>query len=416
MTHKDDKQQDTAMNIFIARQPIFDRKKNVYAYELLYRSDLENRAFVSDHRYATLKVMANSLLMGLQRLTAGKRAFIHFNRELLLGNLPLSFPKELLGVEILDVREPETRVAEVCKSLKKAGYLIVLDHVILDKKETRQIFVPLADIIKIDFHTTTAEERQGTLEKIDSSNILLLGEKIETPKAYKEALKLGCSYFQGFFFRKPDMISRREIPGQKLHYLQLLKKIHSSSLDVKGIEEIIKRDVSLTYKLFRFINSASYGFRVTISSIAHALLLLGEKELKKWLTIIVMSGIGSDKPQELMNTAVIRARFCELIASEFKPALQPWGYFLMGMFSLMDAFLDRPLEELLEELPLEEDIKAALLGRDPQARNVLEMVDAFEKARWEDIARSATECAIAEEKLAALYMDAVEWAKFLSAK
>lgn len=416
MTYKDDKSQ-TETKIFIARQPIFDRQKNVYAYELLYRSDLENRAYITDDKFATLKVIANSLLMGLQKLTAGKRAFIHFNRDLLLGDFTLSFPKELLGVEILDIREPEKQLIQVCKDLKKTGYLLVLDGVILGKKENRHAFVPLADIIKVDFLANPPGQRWAMVRKIKNENspdVRLLAEKVETRNDYKEALKLGFHYFQGYFFQKPDLISRKEIPGHKINYLQLLKKIHQRHLDFPEIEEIIKRDASLTYKLLRFINSASYGFQVTVRSIGHALVLLGQRELRKWLTIIVMSGIGNDKPLELMTTAIVRARFCELIASEFKLQYQPWDFFLMGMFSLMDAFLDRPMEEILEELPLEDNVKDALLGKDPHSGDFLGMVEAFEKAQWEPVTQMAEKLSIPEDKLSSLYIDAVDWTKFLS--
>jgi EAL and modified HD-GYP domain-containing signal transduction protein len=204
------------------------------------------------------------------------------------------------------------------------------------------------------------------------------------------------------------------MPGYKLNYLHILQKIHEPVLELDAVEEIIKRDVSLTYKLLRFINSACFGFRVTVRSVRHALNLLGKREIKNWLTIIVMSGIGKQKPPELMNVAVIRARFCELIAAKFKLRQKPAEAFLTGIFSMMDAFMDRPLEEILEELPLEEHVKAALLGKDGPSANALELVKTIEKARWEEVTRYSTQLNLEEEKLAPLYLEAVEWTKFLS--
>lgn len=404
--------QKPGLTTFIARLPIFDRKKQVYAYELLYRSDLVNRAHVINDEYATLKVIANGLLIGLQRLTTGKRAFIHFNHLLLVGQIPLLFPTDLLGVEIFEQVEPDERLIQVLERIKKAGYLMVMDDFVFDEP-FRQL-LQFADMIKVDFLVNSPEQIRLIAREAASQKLTLLAEKIETREKYNEALELGFHYFQGFFFQKPDLVSRQEMPGYKLNYLHILKKIHDPVLELEEVEEIIKRDVSLTYKLLRFINSASFGFRVTVRSVRHALNLLGKREIKKWLTIIVMSGIGQQKPPELVHTAVIRGRLCELIAARFKLRQKPAEAFLTGIFSLMDAFMDRPLGDILEELPLEDHVKAALLGKEDSFGNPLEVVKAFEKAQWEDVGRYSTQLKLEEDKLACLYLEAVEWTKFLS--
>jgi c-di-GMP-related signal transduction protein len=403
---------DVGMKIFIARQPIFDRKQNVFAYEILYRSDEINRAYIADEGYATLKVIANSLLFGLKKLTSGKRAFINFNRKLLLGRIPLLFPREMLGVEILESVEPDDHIIRVCKQIKKGGYPIILDDLIL--KDEYKPLIQLADYIKIDFKITTALERQNIIKELAPQSAILMAEKVETREQYDEAITLGCQYFQGFFFRKPDLVTRNDMPGYKLNYLSILKKIHQPFPNFVEIEEIVKRDVSLTYKLLRFINSASYGFKVSIRSIHHALILLGKREVKKWLTIIVMSGIGRSKPTELMNTVIVRARFCELIAQEFGLTLEPSDFFLVGMFSLMEAFMDRPIAEILEELPLEEDVKNALLGQKGPFAPTLQLVETFEKADWETFTQLSEKMGLDGARIAVLYVEAVEWAKFLS--
>jgi EAL and modified HD-GYP domain-containing signal transduction protein len=408
----ENKTTDVGMKIFIARQPIFDSEKKVFAYEILYRSDEINRAYIADEGYATLKVIANSLLIGLQKLTAGKRAFINFNRKLLLGKIPMLFPRDMLGVEILESVEPDKHIIRVCEQIKRAGYPIILDDLIL--KEEYAPLIQLADIIKIDFKTTSASERENIIKELAPQSAILMAEKVETGEQYDEALKLGCKYFQGFFFRKPDLVTRKDMPGYKLNYLSILKKIHQPFPNFEEIEEVIKRDVSLTYKLLRFINSASYGFKVTIRSIHHALILLGKREVKKWLTIIVMSGIGRSKPTELMNTVIVRARFCELIAEEFGLTSEPSDFFLVGMFSLMEAFIDQPIAEIIEELPLEEDVKHALIGTDSPFTPTLKLVEMFEKADWERFTQLADQMALDGSKVAVLYVEAVEWAKFLS--
>ena len=400
------------MKIFIARQPIFDRKKDVYAYQLLYRNDTVNRALITDEGYATLKVIANSLLIGLKKLTSGKRAFIQFNRKLLLGKTPLLFPQDLLGVEVLESVEPDERILKACEMFKSSGYPLIFDELIL--KPEHEPFTLMADIVKINFRTTTASQRKNIIKKLNKiKSMKFLAEKVETPMDFEEASELGCHYFQGFFFRKPDLVTRNEMPGYKINYLQILKKIHQLVPDFGEIEEIIKRDVSLTYKLLRFINSASYGFKVTIRSIRHALNLLGKREVKKWLTIIVMSGIGRDKPSELMNAVIVRARFCELTAKHFKLHPHPSDGFLMGMFSMVDSFLDRPKLEILEELPLDDEIKDALLGREGVLLDVLNLVTSFEKAEWNDFFKNTEALGIDAEEVGNLYVESVEWAKFL---
>ena len=279
MNKKDN--QKLGLTTFIARQPIFDRRKQVYAYELLYRSDPVNRAHVINDEYATFKVIANGLLIGLQRLTAGKRAFIHFNRLLLIGQIPLLFPKDLLGVEIFETAKPEERVIQACERIKKAGYLMVMDDFVFN--EPYHQLLKFADMIKVDFLVNSPGKIRLFAQKAASQKLTLLAEKIETRKDYNEALELGFHYFQGFFFQKPELISRQDMPGYKLNYLHILKKIHDPVLELDAVEEIIKRDVSLTYKLLRFINSACFGFRVTVRSVRHALNLLGKREIKNWL-------------------------------------------------------------------------------------------------------------------------------------
>ncbi|UCH97418.1 MAG: HDOD domain-containing protein, partial [Candidatus Aminicenantes bacterium] len=308
----------------------------------------------------------------------------------------------------------------VCERIKQAGYLMVMDDFVFNEP-FRQL-LRFADIIKVDFLANSPEKRRSLAREAASQKLPLLAKKIETQTDYNEALELGFSYFQGFFFQKPDLVSRQEMPGYKLNYLHILRKIYSPVIELDDIEEIIKRDVSLTYKLLRFINSASFGFRVTVRSVRHALTLLGKREIKKWLTIIVMSGIGKEKPPELMNAAIVRARFCELIASRFTlhqetaDTAEAADFFLMGMFSMIEAFLDRPMAEILEELPLVENVKLALLGKNDRFCPVLELVKAFEKAQWETVSQYTVQLNLDEEKLSRIYLESAEWAKFLSSE
>ncbi|HLP60561.1 MAG TPA: HDOD domain-containing protein [Candidatus Deferrimicrobium sp.] len=407
MNYENIEQQGT--EIFVARQPIFDIRRNVYAYELLFSKGFQDYASHIDGEYATLKVISNSLIIGLNQLTGGKRAFINFNRHLLVGKVPQLFPKDLLGVEILEEIVPDTKVIGICKKMKEAGYLLILDDFIFIG-EYRPL-VHLADIIKIDFQGSTPGYRRSILKDPDCRHVKFLAEKIETQVQFEEAAKLGYCYFQGFFFQKPDIVSTRDMPGNKLNYLQILKKLCDPDLPIDEIERVLKHDVSLTYKLLRFINSAAYGFMVTIRSIRHALVLLGKREVKKWLTLIALSGVGGDKPLELLHNTLVRARFCELIGEDLHKNEEKADFFLVGMFSMADAFLGRPMNEILDGLPLDSAIKCALVGEPGTFRDVLDIVLAYERADWIEAARLSKQLALGEGKLMAHYIESVQWVR-----
>lgn len=401
--------QHEGSDIFVARQPIFDAQKNVFAYELLFRKGFHNYASKFDIEYATIKVISNSLIMGLERLTTGKKAFIKFNRQLLLGNIPRLFPVDRLGIEIQEGVVPERAIIDTLAKMKSTGYLLILDDFTF--QENLRPLMQFIDIIKIDFLARDLEYRRGIIQKVNADHIRFLAEKIETKEHFEEAVKLGFHYFQGFFFQKPDVFSSREMPGYKFNYLQILKKTCDPDMPLEEIETILKHDVSLTYKLLRFINSASYSFKVTVRSIRHALVLLGKREVKKWLTLIALSGIGRGKPVELMNSTLIRARFCELIGRELKFKEETADFFLMGMFSMADGFLDRSMEEILADLPLDADIKSALMGEKGIFRDVLDLVLTYERADWPEAARLAEVMKLGEGKIVSHYIESVHWVR-----
>jgi len=404
----ENKQQEGS-DIFVARQPIFDAGKNVFAYELLFRKGFHNYASKFDTEYATIKVISNSLIMGLERLTAGKKAFIKFNRQLLVGNIPRLFPVERLGVEIQKGMEPEETVIDTLAKLKAAGYTLIMDDFTFEEK--LRPLLQFIDIVKVDFLARDSAYRGDIIKKVKAGHVRFLAEKIETKEHFEEAMKLGYRYFQGFFFQKPDVVSSREMPGYKFNYLQILKKTCDPDMPLEDIETILKHDVSLTYKLLRFINSASYSFKVTVRSIRHALVLLGKREIKKWLTLIALSGIGGGKPVELMNSTLIRARFCELIGKELSLKEETADFFLVGMFSMADAFLDRSMEEILSDLPLDTTIKSALMGEKGILRETLDLVLTYEKADWAEAARLAGELKLGEGKIVSHYIESVHWVR-----
>lgn len=394
------------MNHFVARQPIFDQNQEVSAYELLYRSELYNGYTNPDGDRATTDVITNSLLLiGLDTLTRGKKAFINFTRNLLENEVATLLPTGLTVIEILEDIEPDEKILEACKRLKKMGYQLALDDFTYDHKF--KPLIELADIIKVDFKVTGTEERKAIINRI-GKNKKYLAEKVETREDFIHALEIGYSYFQGYFFSKPIIVSGKDIPGNKLIYLQLLKDLHSQGFDFDQIESLFKRDVSLSYKLLKYINSASFSLRSEINSIKQALVMLGQKEVGKWLTLVALKGIGEDKPDELFVTSICRAIFCELIAPKVGLYNCRSDLFLLGMFSLIDAFLGQPLSTILTGLPISIEIKKALLGEQSLFKDVYNLVLFYEKGDWENLHEITVKLGLDEAEVIRFYIDSLE--------
>lgn len=396
--------------IHVARQPIFDTALHVFAYELLFRSNFINTYDGTDGDQATHSVIANSfLLIGMETLTNGKKAFINFTANSLQNNIPAMLPKNLIAVEILENIFPTEEILRVCKKLKQAGYLLVLDDFVF--KPQFLPFIELADIIKVDFRTTPRNERQQLIQRLQNYRVKFLAEKVETQEEFQDALSMGYSYFQGYFFCKPSVLSGKNLPAYKANHLHILQEINRPELEFSQIENIIKRDVSLSYKLLRFINSAFFGFKSTISSLRQALTLLGQKELIKWVSIVALKGIADNKPGELILESLIRARFSEILASGKMMKHRVADAFLMGMFSHIDVLLDRPLQEILDEIRLDEEIKYALLDIAPNQFSILyKLIQTYEKGDWEAYSGYAKELELDEQTVLKAYRESLVWA------
>ncbi len=396
------------MQVFVARQPIFDKKQKVIGYELLYRIGYENYYDRLDGDRATADVIANSfLLIGIEALTGGKRAFINFSQNLMQSEVVFNLPRELVAVEVLEDVQINAEIIAACHRLKQNGYMLVLDDFVFTPDYMP--LIELADIIKVDFLNTAFEERLELARWFGNKNVSLLAEKVETRAAFEEALEMGYSYFQGYFFSKPVVLSGQDISVYKMNYLQALSEINRSEPDFGKIEGIIKRDVSMAYKLLKYINSAAYGFRKRISSIRHALVMLGIAEVKKWISLIALRGMIDDKPDEIMTSSVIRAKFGELLAPMIGYKEQSAEIFLMGMFSMIDAIVDRPMSEVVSELPISEEIKMALMGERNHYRDVYELILSYEKGDWDELSRFVNRFRLNEIEIPRLYYDSLEW-------
>jgi EAL and modified HD-GYP domain-containing signal transduction protein len=333
---------------------------------------------------------------------------VNFTRNLLINEVATIFPRDLLAVEVLENIVPDETVLTACRKLRKAGYLIVLDDFIL--KPGFEPLVQIADIIKVDFRISGAKDRHTLLRTIGHERIKFLAEKVETKEEFFQAREMGFSYFQGYFFSRPIIIAGKEVPGYKLTYLQILREINQPETDFEELEHIIKRDVSLAYKLLRFINSAAFSFHTKIQSIKQALTLLGMREIKKWVSLIALSGMGDDKPEELAIVSMSRAKFGEILASKVGMKEKNSDFFLTGMFSMIDAFIDQPMADILADLPLAEPIKVALLGGSNIYRDVIELVIAYERGDWDTCTVFIGKLNLNESEIPEIFITSIEWA------
>jgi len=396
------------MEVFVARQPIFTKNKSVFAYELLYRSGKQNFYDHNDGDRATSDVITNSFsVIGIDTLTGGKRAFINFTQNLLKKEMATVIPPNSVVIELLEDIVPDDEILTACRKLKQLGYTLALDDFVAFNQISP--LIDLADIIKVDFLKASPDDWKAMPREIGNGRIRFLAEKVETLEQYEEAVACGYSYFQGYFFSKPEIFSGQDLAPYKLNYLRIIREINQFDGDFDRIEEIVKQDVSLSYKLLRLVNSAAFGLVTKVTSIKYCLVLLGIKEFVKWVTLVSLRSIGEDKPDELVIISLIRARFAELLAFEVGMKDRSSDLFLMGMFSMIDALMDRPFQEIIDEVPVADDVKDALSGTSNSLREVYDLIIAYERGEWDVLTEKTAQLNVSENEVSRLYITALQW-------
>jgi c-di-GMP-related signal transduction protein len=395
------------MDVFLARQPILDRFNKLFGYELLFRDSDKNTCQSEDGDKATIEVIKNSFInIGIDKVTGGKKAFINFTENILKSDIFIVLPPKSVIVEILEDIEPTEEILELCKKLKILGYTIALDDFVYSSKYRK--LIEITDIIKVDFKITKGSERKKVIDEVNSPHIKFLAEKVETIEEFNEAISLGYSYFQGYYFSKPLIISGKRISENKAIYMKILQEINNNNFTIDRIEDLIKMDLSLSFKLLKLINSANYSFRSEIKSIGQALALLGEKEIKKWLYLIAFKTIGEDKPEIIIINSLTRAKFAELVADKIRVRTNPFNAYLIGMLSMVDLLLDRPLEQILEELLIPIEVKDALNGINNNIyRKILDLIMEYEKGQWDNVSKISKELKLDEKCIPSAYYAAI---------
>ena len=371
---------------FIARQPIFGEKLKLFAYELLFRSSPEN-CFRSQKEASHSVIVDSTMLFDLHMLTGNAKAFVNLDLSALRSGAARLLPPGRVIIEILETIVPTPEVIDLCRNLCAAGYVLALDDYAGHPKW--EPLLSLVKFLKVDFRAADSDMRAAVIHRNRATGVQFLAEKVETQAELDEARSLGYSYFQGYFFCKPSMLSTRDIPANKLTYLHLLQAVSTPAFSHESVEELLKSDPSLIYKLLRYLNSPLLGLRAQIHSVREAIELLGETEFRRWISILAIVAMAGDKPPELIRTALTRGFFCEAMSQRAGISPQSSDLFFMGLLSVTDAILDRPIEEILSSLPISPDISTALCGGTNRFRDVYDTLLAYERADWTALTASA---------------------------
>jgi EAL and modified HD-GYP domain-containing signal transduction protein len=385
----------------IGRQQILDSKLNTFAYEILFRGKDFDLSIQESAASATKQVITDTILeIGLNELVGPHLAFINFTAQNILEKTPLDLPKDRIVVEVLENVTVDKHIIKNLRELSSQGYTIALD----DFELTEQ-WLPLlefVDIIKLDIMAHSLDETRQLIEKLKPYGLKLLAEKVETHHEFELLKSWGCELFQGFFFSKPKVVEGKRLGVSQTATIQLLSAINHSDVTFQEVGKIISQDVSLSYKLLHFINSASFAIPGKIDSIQHAITYLGLKEIRRWVNILALSSM-STKPPGVLQTTLVRAKMCELLALEINQDSET--YFLMGLLSGLDSILDLPLDHALQQLPLSQTVADAILHKTGMLGQALQYVLDYE--RWE--MGQSTFADIEPQRIAAIYLECIQW-------
>jgi len=395
-------------NLFIARQPIYDRNKGVMGYELLYRDDEINRANINDADQASCSTILNSFMhIGIENIVGSSLAFINLPRGFVLNGALTPMFKAQSVLEILEDVAPDKETIAGLQRLKNDGYKIALDDFVY--RESLIPFIKLADFIKIDVIALSKPAIEQQLKALKPYlgkpfNIKLIAEKVETHEMHQFCSRCEFDYFQGYFFSHPEMLERKSLPGNKVVILNLINRLQDPEISAEELENILIQDITLSYKLLRYINSATFSFRREIDSIKDAITILGTRNLKNWISLILMSNLIDTKPTELIVTGMVRGKMCELLAEIHHPEIKH-QMFIIGLFSVLDALMDQPLVELLDTVILSIPIKLALLDQSGIQGEIYSHVLKYEKCDWHELQNSDIDA----PQYIQSYLSAVHW-------
>jgi EAL and modified HD-GYP domain-containing signal transduction protein len=395
----------------VARQPILDKNKNLFAYELLLRDSLDNTFPKNiNEDEATAKIIEGlEFNLGLESLTKGSLAFINFTHDSIINGYPFLLDKDKIVVEILETAKPSKRLLDACIDLKNKGYSIALDD--YEHDSVWKYFFPYVDIIKLDYSLTTEQQFQEIITALKPfPHIKLLAEKIETYSHFQHGLSIGCEYFQGYFFSRPEIIKTIAFNPSQIAVANLWTEFNRAEIDIKKVTSIFEDDINLSFKLLRYVQSPIFKRDAVIQSIKQAIIVLGSQELKRFISLLFTAQFSTGKPQALTAMVLSRGRFCELMVNATMPTNSQPSAFLIGLLSLIDAMVDGDIHELMDKLPLHKDMKDAIINRTGESAYFLRLCELFEKADWQNIELFCKQINIDHEQSYRLFQDALNWA------
>ncbi len=392
-------------SILVARQPIFDKELEVFAYELLFRSGDKNIAGVTDGNSASSQVMINAFLeIGIDTISGGRVCFVNLTRDFIVGQLPLPFPPSICVIEILEDIQVDEELLTSIKSFTDKGFTVALDDYVFEKD--KMPLFELIDIVKIDIMACDQDLLEDNVNQLKTRNVRLLAEKVETREEFELCKSLGFDYFQGYFISKPVVIKGVDLKPSRIALLKVLTMLEDPDCDIDVLEGLISRDVVLSYKLLRIISSPYFGFRREITSIKHAVVTLGLKAIRDWFVVIALTNI-DDKPNELILMTLQRAAMMKSLSKDFQ--VNSDVAFTTGLFSLIDAIMDQPMSTILNALSLSKDITSALIAGEGSLGELLTTVILYERGRWEELEHSQD----GSDEFGTHYLEAVNWANSL---
>lgn len=404
---------DPRDRVYVARQPILFPGGQVFGYELLYRAAASDTACVASGDLAGARVLTDALLnLGLENLTDGRTAFINITRSLLLSGVGDLLPKSSAVLEIREDVAIDKDVIEACRQLNANGYALALDD--FEPGSPAELLMPHVKYVKVDVLATTSQQRADLAKRLLPLGIKLVAEKVETESDVQDARQSGYGLLQGYFFCRPVTIGGGSIPSERLSYMKILTALNKPDVGIGELEEIIKRDSTLSYRVLRSINSAAFGVRQEIRTIRQALVMLGTGRIRQWASVWALAGVHTSGSAETLNLAVIRGRCCEQIITAAAGPEVGAECFLLGLCSMLDVMLGRPMEDIIKELPIAEEIRDALAGTQNTERALLDAVIAYERGDWAAATEAAARAEIEIDSIRPAYEDALHWSHELS--
>ncbi len=399
--------------LFIARQPIFNRIMNIYGYELLFRSDAKQNTYRSTNPVsATATVLGGLFENGIDRVVGRAKAFVNFDYEFLMSDVIELISPDTLVIEVLETVKEDEALLERIKSLRKAGYQIALDD--FSESVDSYPMIPIADIIKYDILATPLDSIETEVSRALSRRKIILAEKIETEEDYQKAHAMGFHLFQGYFFSKPKVIGGSVIQRpSRIQYTQIFTELRKAEPSFDTLATIIESDVGLAYRLLKVMsNKRTENFYPTIKK---ALLIMGLQELERWVNIMMLQERGEEKPLELVLLSVVRSKFSEYLAVNSKFRKRKDEILMMCLFSTLDAILDQPMDEALDGMMLPQDVYDALVYKKGALKPICDLVLAYEHGNWTEVSRIAAEIELDTEGISDGYIEATQWAFEISA-